>query len=122
MEPTEGRPSEGSGQETPNSDEMNRFVLDLYEEFNQDPGHEFTDFDINSHDEGTPSSEQSNMERFVAMIKFSEKVPQMYREMSVDELRHMILKGLQSRTFVPIVPNAYAGKYHQCCGSVRFCT
>ena len=127
MEAAEGRPIDESVQEpaersadTPDSDEMNRFVLDLFDEFNRDPGHAITDVELNRYNEDPDHSELSNMERFVSMIKFSEKVPQMYREMSIDELRHLIEKGLQSRKFVPIVPNALAGTYHHhFCGPFR---
>lgn len=97
--------------DTPDSDELNLFVLDMYEQFTKDSGHAITEFEFTNHDEYTESSsEQTNMERFIAMIKSSEKVPQVYREMSNDEVRSLVQQGLQSQKFVPIVPNA--GTYH----------
>ncbi len=119
IDDAEVRPSTENDQEPDNwsnsildMEEMNLFVLDLFEEFKRDPGNALTDFDFNNYDEAVDSSESSSLERFITMIKFSEKVPQMYREMGVDELRNLLQKGLQSRKFVPIIPNAHAGKFY----------
>jgi hypothetical protein len=127
IEDVEVRPSTEDDQEPdnwsnsiPDIEEMNLFVLDLFDEFKRDPGNALTDFEFNGDDEAADSSESSSLEKFIAMIKFSEKVPQMYREMGMDELRDLLQKGLQSRKFVPIIPNAQVGKFSL--GSASPCT
>lgn len=98
---------------TLDSDEMNLFVLDLYDQFNFDSENATTELERNQQESPNESSiEHANMDKFIAMMKSSEKVPQMLKEMSNDELRRMVEEGLQSQKFVPIIPNPHAGTYH----------
>ncbi len=75
---------------TPDSDEMNLFVLDMYDRFKLDPGHAITEFEFNNLDDDPRSSSAQTLKTFIALIKTSEKLPQMYQEMSNDELHHLV--------------------------------